>query len=242
MKTTYAFIPARAGSKGVKDKNIRILGTTTLLEWSIKAADKTPSIDKIIVSTDSQHYAHLAKEYGAEIPCLRPVEIASDISTDYDFVAHMLSVLNAKGEFPDFVVHLRPTTPFRDPKVIDRAIQTFKSLNHYTSLRSVHEMAESAYKTFEKTKSNQLVSSFSRREKLDHANNARQTFPKTYIANGYVDIISTRQVHETGTLHGNQVFAFETEVTNEVDIERDFEFLEFTLHKHQEYQTRLFDV
>ena len=154
----------------------------------------------------------------------------------------MLSVLNANGEFPNYIAHLRPTTPFRDPQVIENAIRTFKSFDQYTSLRSVHEMAESAYKTFEKTKSNQLVSSFSRHEKLDYANNARQTFPITYIANGYVDIISTKHLHQTRTLHGNNVFAFETEITNEVDIERDLEFLEFTLHKHPEYRTRLFDV
>ena len=145
MSSTVALIPARSGSKGVLDKNIRPLGGWPLIAYSIRAGLLAENIDRVIVSTDSEHYADLAKKYGAEVPFLRPKSISEDASTDYEFVKHALDWFQMSGkELPKFIVHLRPTTPLRKPSVVADAVEALRRENEATALRSVHEMSESA--------------------------------------------------------------------------------------------------
>ena len=124
MSEVIAIIPARSGSKGVPDKNIRLLGKYTLLEWTIKACQTSKFIDKIYVSTDSLEYSLHAKEAGALVPFLRPKNISKDTSTDYEFINHALNWLEMNCIVPKYIVHMRPTTPLRDPRIID-------SINHH---------------------------------------------------------------------------------------------------------------
>ena len=240
MTSIVAIIPARSGSKGVQHKNIKLLGEHPLIEWSISASRAANSINRIIVSTDSQEYANLSREMGAEVPFLRPVEIAGDRSTDYDFIKHALDWFAQNGGEPEYIVHIRPTTPFRDPALIDQAVSDFVNNPQATALRSVHPMSESAYKTFEITPSRQLKQVASNSTELDAANNARQQFPATYTGNGYVDVLATAFIRKTRLLHGNHVLPFITPVVNEVDTEDDFSLLEMELEKHPEFATRIF--
>jgi N-acylneuraminate cytidylyltransferase len=230
MNKVIALIPARAGSKGVPNKNIRMLGGYPLMAWSIMAAKKSKLIDRIIVSTDSHEYANLAIKLGAEAPFLRPSEISDDHSTDYDCIVHALDWLGMNGGEPQYIVHIRPTTPFRDPAYIDSAIEAFQnSPENITSLRSAHEMSESAYKTLEITEDGRFKRVGSDDTALDSANNARQQFPKTYQANGYVDILSTSFIRAKGLIHGDWVLPFITPSVLEVDTEDDFFQLEYQL-------------
>ena len=241
MSKVIALIPARAGSKGVPNKNIRLLGGHMLVDWSIQACKKTKLIDRVIVSTDSSDYATLCLGFGAEVPFLRPEVIANDKSTDYEFVIHALDWLAAHGGEPDYIVHIRPTTPFRDPKLIDDAILAFQNSKVATSLRSVHQMSESAYKTFEVAASGQLKRVGVDSTSLDIANNARQQFPNTYSANGYVDVLSTEFIRRSGLLHGNWVLPFITPTVCEVDTESDFSFLEFQLTRNPALSQQVFN-
>jgi CMP-N,N'-diacetyllegionaminic acid synthase len=240
-KDIIAIIPARSGSKGVPNKNVIELNGYPLIAYSIKAAQKSKLISRVIVSTDSPEYAEIAQEFGAEIPFLRPKEISSDLSKDFDFFKHALDWFRyEEGCVPEVFVHLRPTTPLRDPEVIDIAIKTFYSkFNSYSALRSVHEMAESAYKCFE-IKDNTLLSIFSRDSNLEKSNEARQMFPSTLEANGYVDIIKSDLIRERSIIHGNKVFGFMTERAYEVDVLSDLEMLEFILMKKPNLYKRLF--
>lgn len=111
-----ALIPARSGSKGVQNKNLRLLQNRSLLEWSVGAANESQLISRIVVSTNSFDYAQAAKQAGAEVPFLRPESISQDKSTDLEFVKHALDFFSTEGKTPDLIIHLRPTTPFRDPK------------------------------------------------------------------------------------------------------------------------------
>jgi N-acylneuraminate cytidylyltransferase len=241
MSKVVALIPARAGSKGVPNKNIRPLGGHALIEWSIVACKKSKRIDRVIVSTDSAEYQSLCRGFGAEVPFLRPAEISGDRSTDYEFIAHALNWLAANGGEPEYIVHIRPTTPFRAPELIDAAIEAFTSAGRVaTALRSVHEMAESAYKTFEIAPGGQLKRLGSDSTALDAANNARQAFPKTYIPNGYVDVLSTAFIRESRLLHGDHVMPFVTPTVAEVDTEDDFDFLEYQLTREPTLSTCLF--
>ncbi len=240
MPSIFALIPARSGSKGVPHKNIKPLGNYPLIEWSITACKKVSLIDRIIVSTDSEEYAQISRKMGAEVPFLRPTEIAGDRSTDYDFIKHALDWFSQNNGEPDYIVHIRPTTPFRDPVLIDEAIAAFINHPQATALRSVHPMSESAYKTFEIAPGGQLKRVASESTELDGANNARQQFPATYIANGYVDVLSTAFIRKKQLIHGNHVIPFVTPTVNEVDTEEDFSMLEMELQNHPEFTARLF--
>ena len=240
MKQTIALIPARSGSKGLPHKNIKLLGNHPLIAWSILAALKTNGIDRVIVSTDSEEYASIAKRYGAEVPFLRPLEISGDRSTDYDFIIHAIDWLHDFDEEPDLIVHLRPTTPFRNPFLIDKAIKVFRDNKKATALRSAHEMSESAYKTFEISEDGRFKKVGSAEFNLDAANNARQQFPSTYKANGYVDVLSTSFIKNNKIIHGDWVAPFITSLALEVDNEDDFMLLEHELFRNPEIYKLLF--
>lgn len=241
MAKIVALIPARSGSKGVPNKNILKLGEYPLIAWSIQACKKSKNISDIYVSTDDQEYSKIAELYGAKVPFLRPKELACDKSTDFDVIKHFIDWSDSKKENIDFIVHIRPTSPLRSPAVIDEAINFF--LNHQdniSSLRSVHEMSETAYKAFEIDEAGNLAQVFSRNKNLDGANNSRQMYPKTFSANGYVDILKVQYIKNNNLIHGDKVLAYKTEPLTEVDTFFDFNLLEFQL-KNQPNLINLFN-
>ena len=241
MADVVAVIPARSGSKGVIDKNIKLLGEHPLIAYSIAVAQLADKIDRIVVSTDSEVYADIAREYGAEVPYLRPDEISSDTSTDYDVVRHLLDWMKEnEGYQPKYLVHLRPTTPLREPRYIDASIEQMKQDDSATALRSVHEMSESAYKAFE-IERDYLKSLGAGSFDLEASNAPRQNFKKTYQANGYVDIIKTLYVMKINKLHGDRVIAFITPRVVEVDTVDDFDYLEYQVAKEPTIANKLFE-
>jgi CMP-N-acetylneuraminic acid synthetase len=227
----FALITARSGSKGVPDKNLKQIGNHSLLEWSIKSTLKSSEVTKVFLSTDSPEYAKLGESFGATVPFLRPTELASDTAVDLDVIKHFLTEIK---DSPGAIVHIRPTTPLRNPQVISDAVIKFMELkNEITSLRSVHEMSESAYKTFEVSDRGLLkpIASVTDGEK---ANLPRQAFPKTYQANGYVDVLNPEFILKEHKLHGDKIFAFKTPVVTEVDTLSDLEYLNWEVHQNQE--------
>jgi len=240
MMETIAVIPARSGSKGVIDKNIKLLAGRPLLAYSIAAARSTSGVERVIVSTDSRRYADIAIEYGAEVPFLRPVVISADNSTDYEWISHILDWMRREeGGVPDYLVHLRPTTPLRESDKIEKAIESLKKNDEATALRSVHEMAESAYKTVEVDK-NYLKRICSGSFDLDAGNRPRQEFPKTYITNGYVDIYKSAHILKNNKILGNKVMAYKTNRVFEIDTPDDFDCLEREASKRSVFIDSLF--
>ena len=226
---TIALIPARSGSKGLVDKNIKLLGDVHLMGYSILAARMTPEIDEVYVSTDSKNYAEIANHYGAKTPFLRPKNLSNDTSTDIDFFIHAIEWLKKNLNMePLKIVHLRPTTPLRDPNIISKAIEDIESDGQCSSLRSCHQAPESPFKWFLKDNNNYLKS-FNNLSP-DASNNPRQGFPDVYIPDGYVDIIKLETLKKN-ILHGDKVRLFETPVTNEIDNDSDFKFIEYQLEK-----------
>jgi N-acylneuraminate cytidylyltransferase len=233
----YALVTARSGSKGVIDKNIKVIANHSLLEWSIKACLKSKQISNVYLSTDSTKYAEIGKESGALVPFLRPPELANDTAIDLDVIKHFLSQIS---EIPDALVHIRPTTPLRDPLVLDKAIETFFSKkDELTSLRSVQEMSESAYKSFEINNPG-FLATISSVENAETANLPRQAFPKTYVANGYVDVLDPKYILEENKLHGDKILAFQTPVVTEVDTIEDLEYLEWQITKQPQILKTVF--
>ena len=240
MADVVAVIPARSGSKGVADKNIKLLAGHPLIAYSIAVARLARSVDRIIVSTDSEEYASIAREYGAEVPFLRPDDISGDASTDYDFVRHLLDwMLCNEGNMPKYLVHLRPTTPLREPSYIDAAIEQMKQDNGATALRSVHEMSESTYKTFEIEKGF-LKCVCTKSWDIEAAGRPRQKYEKTYEGNGYVDMIRSSYVLENCKIQGDRVIAYVTPRVFEADTAEDFDYLEYQVAKNSMLVKRLF--
>jgi CMP-N,N'-diacetyllegionaminic acid synthase len=118
-----ALIPARAGSKGLPGKNIRALHGKPLLAWPIAAAKASRYVDKVVVSTDSAEFADIALAHGAEVPALRPAELAADTSPSSAAVIHMLDHLAAQGEVFDYLLLLEPTSPLTEGSDIDAAME-----------------------------------------------------------------------------------------------------------------------
>jgi CMP-N,N'-diacetyllegionaminic acid synthase len=226
-----AIVPARGGSKGVKGKNLRSLSGRPLIAWAIVAGELAKRIDRVVVSTDSPEIAKVARAYGAEVPFLRPAQLATDASPDRDFVIHALDWFRAnEGVEPDFLVHLRPTTPLRDPSHVDEAIERIVSDEGATSLRSAHALAESPHKMFQ-IEDGYLTGFFPDDQRPEYYNLPRQQFPTAYQPNGYVDILRSRFVRSGASLHGTRMLAYVTPFTVEVDRPEDLDHLEYMLQR-----------
>lgn len=215
----YAIIPARSGSKGVPNKNIRNFAGYPLLAWSVKTATCSNYIARTIVSTDSIEYGRIAHEYGAEVPFLRPTEISGDKSQDIDFIMHLIQWLieNENGQVPEYLIHLRPTMPIRYPAIINKGIERIKEDNTATSLCSAHEVP-SLCKYFVLNSDG----TFSGIMGEEYVSLPRQDCPKSYLSNGYVDILKTESILAHNNLYGTRRLAFVTEYIEDIDDEKDF--------------------
>ena len=230
-KKIITIIPARGGSKSIPKKNIVDLGGYPLIAYSIAAAKLSNIISRIIVSTDNEEIAEIAKKYGAEVPFLRPDKFATDTSTDFEFFKHAIDWFKKnEGYVSDYWVHLRPTTPLRDPELVDKAIEQFIQNKEATCLRSGYELRESPYKCFA-IENGFFVGLFPNDPRPDYTNLPRQSFPSVYQPDGYVDIIKSQTVIEKGILHGSKIMAFISPDVGELDRPQDLEFIKFNLNK-----------
>jgi N-acylneuraminate cytidylyltransferase len=224
----YAVVPARGGSKGVPKKNIRLLAGFPLIAYSIAAGFMSRLIERVIVSTDSPEIAEVSRKYGAEVPFLRPSELAQDHSRDRDFVVHLLDWLQEKeGGMPDYLVHLRPTTPLRAPAIVDDAIRAMLADPAATSLRSAHEAPETPFKWFIRNDQGYFQTFAHTDAPPGFANWPRQMLPKVFIPDGYVDVLKTDYVLKAEEIHGDRIVAYITPACSEVDTPEDFDYLEF---------------
>ncbi|MDD5948268.1 MAG: acylneuraminate cytidylyltransferase family protein, partial [Lachnospiraceae bacterium] len=182
-----AVIPARSGSKSVPDKNIRDIGGKPMLAYSIEHAQKSHYINRVIVSTDSEKYAGIAKKYGAEVPFLRPAEYATDTALDYDVFRHALKWLREEeGYEPELVVQLRPTYPIRRIEDIDTMVERMLAEPLADSIRTIAPAKEIPYKMWRKEESGRLMPLLT--DIPECYNMPRQQLPKVYYQNACIDI------------------------------------------------------
>ncbi len=237
-KNIIALIPARGGSKSIPKKNIMDLMGHPLIAYSIATARLSKFISRIIISTDSQEIAEISKFYGAEVPFMRPKKYATDEARDIGLVKHAIKWLKRKEGFcPAYLVFLRPTTPLRDIKVVDRAILEIIKDKKATSLRSGHKFESSAYKLFKK--SSGYAEFFGKEDfkpDTEYQDLPRQKLPATYKTNGYVDVLLSKFIEKTGKLHGQRIRAFITDETADIDTLKDVSFAREIL-KNKEYQS-----
>ena len=217
-------IPARSGSKGLSDKNIMDFKGKPLLSWSIEHAQQSKYSKnmKIIVSTDSEKYAEISKQYGAEVPFLRPSNISGDMSTDFECIKHCVDWLKENENYePDIILHLRPTQPCRKIEHVNLAIETFiNNRCKYDSLRSVIPVEKSPYKMYS-INNDELKPLFCEVNNIKEPyNQARQLLPQCYLHNGYIDILNT-DILTNNTISGTKMYPFVMDMDNNIDIDEE---------------------
>jgi len=223
QKIILCIIPARSGSKSLPHKNIKFLKGKPLLAWSIEQA-KQSSFNKqmrIIVSTDSKQYAEIAKEWGAEVPFLRPLEISGDKSNDFEYIQHAIEWLKTNENYnPDIILQLRPTQPCRKVEDINKCLELFLENRHkYDSLRTVVENEKSPYKMYSISDKHDLQPLFKEVNEIKEPyNQCRQMLPKTYLHNGYIDIFNT-SIIDSGTISGNKIYPYVMNKKDTIDID-----------------------
>jgi CMP-N,N'-diacetyllegionaminic acid synthase len=220
-----ALIPARGGSKGLAGKNIRKLMGHPLIAYSIKAATDSRLINRIIVSTDNLEIANISKQYGAEVPFIRPDEFAQDMSTDLEVFNHALKWLNENESYsPDFIVQLRPTSPVRYVEELDDCIQKLID-SDADSLRIITPSPCTPYKMWTIYDLNGELSPLLNIEGVKEPyNEPRQRLPKTYWQVGSLDVIRTSSLLSTGSLSGDKILGHIIPNEQAIDIDNINDF------------------
>lgn len=213
-----ALIPARAGSKRVPGKNVRPLAGHPLIAYTIAPALQSGVFDAVMVSTDAEEVAAIARHYGAEAPFLRPAAMAGDRSPDIEWVEHALTALAEAGRSYDAFSILRPTSPFRTPDTIRRAWQAFVEAKDVDSLRAVEPCTQHPAKMWV-VRGNRMLPllPFGPAEQPWHSSQY-QSLPPVYVQNASLEIAWTRVVFEGRTIAGETLVPFFTTEMEGFDI------------------------
>jgi CMP-N,N'-diacetyllegionaminic acid synthase len=230
----YSLITARSGSKGIKDKNIIDYNGFPLIYHSIKISQDSKFIKRTFVSTDSEKYASICKSYDAEVPFIRPSNIAQDLSTDLEVFEHFINYLKEHNEIlPDIILHLRPTYPNRNLILLNNCIETFKNnIHNYDSFRTVCSFDKLPQKMYY-IENNTLTPYYKEYNGMKEPYNMpRQLFETSYIHNGCIDLIKTETITNLHSMSGNKIFPF---IMNDIDDIDNIEDLEKSKKNYKKY-------
>lgn len=217
-----AIIPARGGSKGIPRKNIREFAGYPLIAYSIQAALNSKLITRVIVSTDDEEIAQIAKQFGAEVPFLRPSEIAQDMTLDLPVFQHVLGEL-AKTEdyYPDIVVQLRPTSPVRPILLVDEAIQLLIDHPHVDSVRGIVPAGQNPHKMWKIDSSSGMMRGLLDVGGIEEPYNApRQVLPETFWQTGHIDVIRPNVILQQNSMSGKNIMPVMIDPLYTVDIDK----------------------
>lgn len=230
-----AFIPARSGSKRIPAKNIRTLGGHPLIAYTIGAALESDIFSAVVASTDSEEVANIARQYGAEVPFLRPTEYAGDLSPDIEWVEDSLKRLRAMGREYNCFSILRPTSPFRQAETIRRAWAEFLVEQGVDSLRAVEKCKQHPGKMWVvRSRRMSPLLPLGPPEQPWHSSQY-QSLPEVYVQNASLEIAWTRVVFEGRTIGGESFMPFFTSGYEGFDINQpaDWSFAEDLLRNQK---------
>lgn len=218
QKKILAIIPARSGSKGLKDKNIKELNGKPLIAYTIEAAKKSGVFEDIVVSTDSDYYAKIAVKYGAQVPYLRPKELSSDISKSSDVILHEIEKYEKYGKIYDYFMLLQPTSPLRDETDIKNSVDLLIN-TEANSVVSVCECEHSHLLTCKLDISNRLDGL------LDKINNLRrQDMESYYRLNGAIYISNVEYYKKYSNFYKEKCTAYIMDKYKSIDIDDIYQF------------------
>lgn len=221
MIEVLAIIPARGGSKGIPRKNIRNFAGYPLIAWSIAAGQQSQMVTRVIVSTDDAEIAAVAREYGAEVPFLRPLELAQDNTLDLPVFEHALKRLEEIEDYkPAIVVQLRPTSPIRPRDCVDNAISILLQHPHTDCVRGVVPAGQNPHKMWRISKPDGPMSPLLEVPGIDEPYNApRQILPLVYWQTGHIDAIRASTITRKHSLTGNKIYPLMIDPRFTVDID-----------------------
>jgi CMP-N-acetylneuraminic acid synthetase len=222
LRNILAIIPARSGSKGVKDKNIRVLDGKPLLWYSVQASLECPYIHTTLVSTDSEAYAAVARECGAEVPWLRPAALSTDTTPSIDVVLHALEYYQQQGHHFEAVCILQPTTPLREKGSLIGAIERFRELQADALVSVVpvpHEY--NPHWLFEPDASGILHIATGEAEIIKR----RQELPPAFMRDGSIYLTKTEVLLQQRSLYGKRLAYWENKMAFKVNIDVESDWL-----------------
>lgn len=234
--STMGIIGIRSGSKGVKDKNIKMLNGKPLVGWIIEKALKSKYINRLIISTDSESYKKIAEDFGAEVPCLRPHDFADDSSPEIDYVTHMLTYLKEVENYePDIVVRMMATVPLQTTDDIDQCISKLIQSSDLDSVVVIAEARQHPLKALkiikDKKNNDRLVTYFSDSGR-EVTPIARQNYDKAYYRS---NVIACKKsvIDKTKSLTGDNVSYYIIPQERAIDIDNpiDFQIVENLIDK-----------
>jgi N-acylneuraminate cytidylyltransferase/CMP-N,N'-diacetyllegionaminic acid synthase len=229
MKLLY-LITARGGSKGLPGKNILPLHSKPLIAWSIEAAQQAQHKGQLVVSTDSEEIANVARSYGAEVPFIRPAALAIDSASSMDVIMHALDFYSANGENFDYVVLLQPTSPLRRVTDIDAALD-------FLAERKAEAVVSVCSAEHHPLWSNTLPPDGNMKDFIrpEVKGKNRQQLPSAYRINGAIFIASPTYLKEFNSFIADRTFAYEmpAEASVDIDSEIDFAFAELLLQRRK---------
>ncbi|WP_029934091.1 cytidylyltransferase domain-containing protein [Thiomicrospira pelophila] len=222
-----AIIPARAGSKRLPKKNIMPLGGLPLIAWTIKSALEARLDMDVVVSTESEQIAKVALEYGADIPFMRPDELAQDASSSFDVIDYTLKTLAASGRHYDYVILLQPTSPFRQSQHIEEAFLMLQKFNA-NAVVSVTELDHPVEWSMTLPDSGNLDEFI--HHHLTHLKTRSQDLPKRYRLNGAISCGQVKALLSNQTFYvpsGTYAYKMEPQFSVDIDTLTDFQYAEF---------------
>ena len=225
MAVAISLIPARGGSKGIPGKNLALLDGKPLIAYSIEDSLNCSLISRTIVSTDDPEIAEVARKYGAEVPFIRPSELAQDDTPDFPVFLHALEWLRANEDLsPDMFVQLRPTTPIRPSKIIERGIEMLLKNMEADCVRTVRESPLTPYKMWQWEEG--FLKPFIQLDGQESYNMPRQMLPKVFQHDGVLDVIRTSTILEKNSVTGDHILPLLIEESFlSIDIDRPVDLL-----------------
>lgn len=214
-----AIIPARSGSKGLKNKNIKLLNKKPLIAYTIEAAQKSNMFDEIFVSTDSIEYSMIAKEWGANVPFLRSPELSTDVSSSWDVVKDTIINYRKMGKEFDTVALLQPTSPLRKAEDIINGYEQMYVKNA-NAIIAVCQVDHSLLLYNKLPEDNSLTNFLN--EELIRA--PRQQLPTYYRINGALYIIKTDYLLTVDNIYKEKCYAIIMKKENSIDIDDEIDF------------------
>ena len=225
-REVLAIIPARGGSKGIPHKNIRSFAGYPLIAYSIMAALQSNLITRVIVSTDDEEIAEIARQWGAEVPFLRPPELAGDNVTDLPVFEHALRRLEETESYhPDVVVQLRPTSPFRPLTMIDDAVQLLMDHPEVDSVRGVVPSGQNPHKMWRVNPSSLKMTPLLEVDGIAEPYNApRQELPPIFWQTGHIDAIRPNTILEKKSMSGTTILGLMIDPKFSIDLDNLFDW------------------
>ena len=215
-----AIIPARGGSKSIPHKNIRSFAGYPLISYSIAAGLQAKSVTRTIVSTDDEEIARISREYGAEVPFLRPAKYSRDNTQDFPVFQHALSWLAEEQNYhPDVVVQLRPTSPVRPRYCVDDAVKILLDHPNADSVRGVVMAGQNPYKMWQINSEGRLAPLIKVNGIEEAYNVPRQELPDVYWQTGHIDAIRPKVILEKKSMSGKNIWPLVIDPLYTVDID-----------------------